>query len=94
MLDVKEAVQSAVTNLKQLYDGQTFSDLLLEEVERTEEDRYWNITLGFSIPETGSLTAMHGVFATLSGKGLKRVYKRFKIDAENGSMKSMTIRQL
>ena len=94
MLDVKEAVQSAVTNLKQLYDGQTFSDLLLEEVERTEDDRYWNITLGFSIPETGSLTTMHGVLATLSGKGLKRVYKLFTIDADDGSMKSMKIRQV
>ena len=50
MLDVKEATEGALSYFKDLDDENTFSNVLLEEVERDGEDGtpYWFITVGFT----------------------------------------------
>ena len=86
MIDVKEATGIALSYFEDLYGEDAFSNVLLEEVERDEEDgtSYWLITIGFTEQkqEVGPL----GPFAS------SRRYKRFRIDAETGEVVSMKIR--
>jgi hypothetical protein len=50
MIDVKEATQVALSYFEDLYGEDTFLNVLLEAVERDEEDgtSYWFITIGFT----------------------------------------------
>jgi len=48
MLTVKEAVQTAMDLLKDLYDTRKFEDILLEAVEMAADGRHWQVTVGFS----------------------------------------------
>ena len=71
MLDVKEADQG-------------ISNVQLEEVELTEDGRYWLITLSYPVPR--ELASLNFNF--------KRKYKVFTIDALTGEVKSMKIRKV
>jgi len=87
MIDVKEATQIALEYFQDLYSDQSFSNVLLEEVEREQEDgsSYWWITIGFTDQMDGPLG---GHVAS------SRRYKRFKIDAETGEVLAMKIRSV
>jgi len=97
MIDVKEAARRAVEYFANLYDSKTYSDLQLEEVELTEDERYWLITLSYvPIPDSplgvmGSDQIAKILNMPTSGP---RKYKQFKIDAENGKVHAMTIRKV
>jgi hypothetical protein len=71
MIDVKEATQVALSYFEDLYGEDTFSNVLLEPIERGEEDgtSYWFITIGF----TERNQDPSGPLPTSS-----RRYKRFK----------------
>jgi hypothetical protein len=88
MIDVKEATQIALSYFEDLYGEDAFSNVLLEEVERDEEEgtSYWLITIGFT--EHSSEGGPLGPLAS------SRRYKRFKIDAETGEVVSMEIRSV
>lgn len=94
MLDVKEATQVALSYFEDLYDENAFSNVLLEEVERDEEDGtpYWLITIGFT-DENAKRKERSGL-AAISPAAPPRRYKRFKIDAETGDVVSMKIRSV
>ena len=84
MLDVKEAAQRASEYFAGLYADQGMSDVQLEEVELTDDGKYWLITLSFPVPrELGAFNLT-----------LKRRYKVFQIDAKTGDVKSMKIRKV
>lgn len=48
MVDVKEAVKMAMDYLKEMYDVSAFKDVLLEEVDLSEDKKFWNVTIGFT----------------------------------------------
>ena len=83
MLDVKEAAQRASAYFAGLYSAETLSDVQLEEVELSEDGRYWLITLSY--PERNELPGL---------LKFKRKYKVFKIDGDTGEVKSMKIRKV
>jgi hypothetical protein len=85
MIDVKEATEVALEYFQDIYSDQAFSNVLLEEVEREQEDDtpYWLITIGFTERK------QEGPLGQLASS---RRYKRFKIDAETGEVVSMKIR--
>jgi len=56
------------------------SDVRIEEVELSDDERFWLITLSFSPPD-------HPF-------SMQREYKLFKVDASSGEVKSMKIRQV
>lgn len=87
MIDVKEATQIALSYFEELYGEDAFSNVLLEEVERDEEDgtTYWFITIGFTERR------QRGPLGQLAPS---RRYKRFKIDAETEEVVSMKIRSV
>lgn len=84
MLDVKEAAQKASEYFAGLYQDQGFSNVQLEEVELTDDGKYWLITLSYPVPP--ELAALNFNF--------KRKYKVFRIDAKTGEVKSMKIRKV
>jgi hypothetical protein len=79
MLDVKEAAQRASEYFANLYADRDVSNIQLEEVELSDDGKYWLITLSY--PD-------HAAFLT----SFKRKYKVFTIDAATGEVKSMKIR--
>lgn len=79
MIDVKEAVKRAGAYYSEL-SGKPITQLELEEVEKSDNEQYWLITLSY----TG------GSFAT----AFQKSYKLFKVDAETGDVLSMKIRQV
>ncbi len=91
MIDVKKAIALAVDSLKNFY-AEPVSDLLLEEVERSEDGKYWLITLGFSVlPSSHPGNQFQQLSAAL--KTPVRIYKAIKIDADTGEFVSMKIRE-
>jgi hypothetical protein len=83
MLDVKEAAQRASEYFSALYQNQQVENIQLEEVEITDDDQYWLITLSFPVKSD-----LANVFT------FKRQYKIFKIDSKTGEVKSMKIRKV
>lgn len=84
MLDVKEAARKASEYFAGLYATEKFTNVQLEEVELTEDRKYWLITLSYPVgPELAPLNF-----------NFKRKYKVFKIDAGTGEVKSMKIRRV
>ncbi|HEY2892824.1 MAG TPA: hypothetical protein VGJ16_01380 [Pirellulales bacterium] len=86
-IGVKEAVQSATSAIKELLAPDSLSNLRLEEVEQTDDERYWLITLGFDDP-----TAVESLMGPLARA--TRKYKVFTVDAETGKVRAMKIRSV
>lgn len=87
MLDVKQAAMNADDYLHQLYAEQLPSEVQLEEVEMTDDEKHWMITMSF-VPQNQAST-LPSMLRTP-----KRRYKQFKIDAETGRVLSMKIRNV
>jgi len=84
MIDSREAVKRAAAYLGEISApiGRQLGALEVEEVEKSDDEQYWLITLSYP---RGS------PFKEALGEG-KRVYKQFKINAETGEVQSMTMR--
>lgn len=50
-IGVKDAVKIAAEYVGDLLSGEKIGDLRLEEVEASEDEKSWYVTLGFSRPE-------------------------------------------
>jgi hypothetical protein len=59
-------------------------NIVLEEVEVSDDAEHWLIALGYD----HLLRSSRGIMA-LSDGGFKRKYKRFKVDRENGEVEYM-----
>jgi hypothetical protein len=92
MVDVKQAVARAMDYLKDMYQIDKFKDVLLEEVDLSEDNKFWNVTIGFT---RGQETTSGGPMAVLIGQSseFKREYKVFQIDAKTGDLRSMRSRK-
>ena len=92
MVDVKQAVAKAMDYLKDMYTIEQFRDVLLEEVDLSEDKKFWNVTVGFTRRQEST---SGGPMATLIGQSeeFKREYKVFQIDAETGDLRSMRSRK-
>jgi hypothetical protein len=80
MVDGKQAVVKAMEYVKGVYETSQVGDLMLEEVERSEDGKHWYVTLGFSPRQAG-------------GSPAERSYKVVKIVVETGDVLSMKIRK-
>lgn len=109
MIAPQEAVSRAKKYLLELAPDEPILDLRLEEVELLESENLWHITLGYFRPRQISTThdirhevkkklTMHRFFGEEErdedAASVTRIYKRFKIDAESGDFKGMTIREV
>jgi hypothetical protein len=92
MVDVKQAVSKAKGYLEDMYQIDQFKDVLVEEVDLSEDNKYWNVTIGFTRRQEST---SGGPMATLIGQSaeFKREFKVFQIDAESGDLRSMRSRK-
>lgn len=89
MIDVKDAAKAAAEYFSKLYSGKQYSDLLLEEVELSEDEKHWLITLSYAYKPAPPASALD-----IFSKQSPRKYKLFKIDASTGNVEAMKIRSL
>jgi hypothetical protein len=78
MIDVKKAAENAVEYLTGILGDKTFQGLEIEEVELSEDEQFWFITIGYYD----------------SPLMMRRKYKIFKIRASDGKVFSMKIREV
>jgi hypothetical protein len=83
-MDVKEATEKAIEYFKKFYPN--VEKVQLEEVEITDDDKYWNIVLSYENIESTPLSYLQ--------IGQQRTFKVFKIDANTGKVRSMKIRNI
>ena len=84
MIDVKQATNSAKEYLVSFFPDA--EKVQLEEVELTDDRAHWYITLSFEGVSNSVASSL------LVGKSVR--YKLFKLDAENGEVLSMKIREI
>jgi len=88
-IDVKKAAKAAAEYFTELFPDTKYSDLLLEEVELSKDEKYWLITLSYaSEPPPPPPSGLDKLFSRSSRK-----YKLFKIDAATGKVEAMKIRR-
>ena len=100
-IEVKQAVEEAVKYANELYAPDVVG-VRLEEVERAEEGGIdvWRITLSFYVPAVEHLsTPMDRLLAQasiISSGGIKmsHQFKIFVVDARDGTVRAMRIRQV
>ncbi|MGQ9615021.1 MAG: hypothetical protein ACUVWJ_01320 [Spirochaetota bacterium] len=88
MLDAKEAVKKALEYLNDMFDVSQLRDVVPEEVELSDDDRYWSVKIGFSRRQ---VSTAEGPMASLVGQSeiYRRESKIFTIDASSGVVRSM-----
>jgi hypothetical protein len=76
-------------------DDKGLSDILLEEVELSDDERSWTVTLSALLPASTEEPEYVNALAQALGEQPKRrrVYKVFKINAERATVQSTKIRQ-
>ena len=84
MINVKEATDKAKKHLLAFFPDA--EQVQLEEVELSEDKAHWLITLSYEGVSSSVASSM------LVGKSL--LYKIFKLDAKNGEVISMKIRDI
>ena len=89
MIDVRFATKRAVEYFEQLFKNGA-QNVRLEEVEISDDERYWYVTLGFDLPP---LPSTSGLAQVLSGRP-ERQYKTLKVDAATGEVLSVKIRKV
>ena len=92
---VKVAVAAAFTFtfVKELYEGISLRDLLLEEIEYSDASDKWLVTIGFSPPEIKDVPTSV-ILPSNTRQELSRLFKTVIIDAVSGKPDSMKIRTI
>ncbi|MEM9538620.1 MAG: hypothetical protein AAGA60_03815 [Cyanobacteria bacterium P01_E01_bin.42] len=96
LIDVRDAVAAATKYFQEVRERiGNLKDLRLEEIELSDDEKFWLITLGFEIvPQNSPIPDIvrDPLFPKIERKESEREYKIFKIDAKTGEVKSMKIR--
>jgi hypothetical protein len=90
MIDVKEAVRKVAAYFLKLYPKLgAGANVMLEEVEQSEDGSYWHVTMGYDVERrvSGPPGLQH-----MFGPEPERHYKIFRVDARTGRIISMKIR--
>jgi hypothetical protein len=89
-IGIKQAVATAYDFLQDIYEEHNISDVMLEEIDSSHDDKYWLVTLGFN-REQPSVTPLQALSLQ---KNMGRVYKVIKVDKKKGKSVSMHIREV
>ena len=86
-MEVKAAVSKARAFLEHLYKEEPLVNVLLEEVQVSEDSRHWLVTFGFQVKTELS------PFKELAGQQPPRRYKQIQVDRQTGDVESMVMRE-
>lgn len=92
MIDVTSAVQLAVKYCGELF-GNISNRLQLEEVELSDDEKHWLITVGYDEPGTSQSAVMLEIHQGFAPRRQERKYKVVDVDAETGKVKAVKMRQ-
>lgn len=85
MISIKEAAEKAIIYFKSVPGYEGAKNVLIEEIEKSDDKSFWLITLSHLVPQTSP-------FEVITGKGYRKEFKVFKIDALTGEVVSMKLR--
>lgn len=80
MIDAQEAVAISRKNFETFYKSQSVAEVLLEELDLSDDEKFWLVTYSFDWQPTSGTSSI--------GPGDRR-YKVIKLARETGSMLSM-----
>ena len=87
--------QIAVGEAKNFFrDALPATDIRLEEIELSEDERFWNITLSGLLPREKDDRPELSAIAEIFRKPHERVYKVFVVEDGSCKVRSMKIRSL
>lgn len=89
IIPAKKAVESAIFYFADILAPE---DIRLEEVELSDDEQYWLVTLSALVP--AKQVAAHNALAEVFKKSHERIYKLFKVSAKSSEVKSMKIREV
>jgi len=92
-MQATEAIDSAKKYLTNFFEDEQIKNVGLEEVNFSEEDQEWRITLGFSRPWNEPRGVLAEAQAQFGQGKIERTYKIVHIP-ENGTRVRMTNREL
>lgn len=97
MIDVTQAVAQAKAYVKRLFAGESILHVGIEEVEYDEEQRVWNVTIGFFREwDAKSPSPTPAYLEPIIGKRYqewnRRTFKVLAVEGESGNVRSMTHR--
>lgn len=92
-LSVEAAIKTAIDYLQTIKNqiSPDLQNIRLEEVEVSEDDRYWLITLSFTQPNDRTDNPLPGI---ITKPKYQRNYKIFRINSNTGQVESMKIRTI
>jgi hypothetical protein len=89
MITVKEAVKAAMAFVADMFSSENPQGLRLEEVDLSEDESAWHVTVSFV--RGGALGA---IATSLGFSSAGREYKTVTLRASDGKVQSVKIRQL
>jgi hypothetical protein len=94
--DAKEAVKQAVDYVKFIFSEDGIREPRLEEIELTNDDRVWQVTVSFVRPANNPLAAAigGGELAKMFPPPGKREDKVIQVDSHSGQVRAMKMREL
>lgn len=95
MISNIEAIQTAKKYLEDVFDGsgERITNLGLEEIRLSDNERVWEITLGFSRPWQRHGTSVADVIQGVRHRPPERTYKIVVLEADTGKFVSMDNRE-
>lgn len=94
-IDIHRAVNVALRFFSKAFSGQPIKNAELEEIDRSEDGKFWLVTVGYDLPISDDLNAVREKLRRL-GAGLKprpvRKYRVVKVDAATGQPVNVKIR--
>jgi hypothetical protein len=92
-IDVRAAVIAAKEYIESIQDIMgSMDDILLEEVELSENKNFWYVTLSFNRPLRKKVSAFIPTVELAAQK--ERHYRLFTVDTITGEVNSMKIREV
>ncbi len=92
-IDVKSAIRNAKMILSDLLEGETYSQVGLEEIKYDDRFQRWLVTLGLNRPwnteKQQSASSVSVLGPTTSTTRQLRTYKKLEIDGLTGELISM-----
>jgi len=87
MIDIKEAANAAKQFVRDFYADAELKALHVDEIKLSNDERYWEVTVGFTSTAGYRISNSSGLFAGM-GSGdvvrLPRDLKLVKVDVESG----------
>lgn len=90
MIDAEKAIQNAKIFAKNNITDRSIPNLLVEEIELSENEKYWIITLGWD-GRRKPLTALEAAMGF--SDVMEREYRVFHVDVKDGMVKKMKLRE-